>query len=211
MTHILAALLSSGHRRQLITPTAVLALAVMLTAGMIIWAVTLRATTRLEHESQTAAWDANSAVAEEISSTAASLPEQLNKASALRASGFAAAADRVVWVERTLTLLRRIQPPTYSVVAEPALAQALPEALQTWYSERSLEAPQFEVNDLVIQTQGMVEAELLQVLKEAVIAGGAVVRLEHCKLTRRADNSGIDAECRLRRYSLKKVPAESPS
>jgi hypothetical protein len=211
MTRILAALWGSGHRRRLIAPTAALALAVMLTAGMIVWAVTLRATTRLEHESQTAAWAANSAVAEEISSTAASLPEHLDKASTLRASGFAVAADRVVWVERTLKLLRHMQPLAYSVVAEPAQTQALPEPLQAWYSERSLETPQFEVNDLVIQAQGMVEDELLQVLNEAVAAGGAVVRIEHCKLTRRADDTGIDAECRLRRYSLGKAPAESPS
>lgn len=211
MTTILATLWNTGHRRQLLVMGALLALALLLTAGTIAWANSVRSAARLEHESLTSAWDANSAAAQEVSRATEQMPQQLGTAVNLRAAGFGRSADRVSWVEHTLNQLQSLSPLGYSVVAGPAASQSLPEALQSWFLERSLETPVFETNDMELQAQGLVESELLRVLQEAARAGGGITRTEHCKISRRADGAGLDAECRLRRYSLRKPPAEPAS
>ena len=139
------------------------------------------------------------------------LPQRTGEAVALRRSGFAAAADRVTWVEQTVALLNRLQPLDYTIEVTPARPQPLPDAMQTGYLDRGLEPPNFEVNDLNLRVQGLHENELLQVLDRATTAGGGVVRTEYCKFDRRADGIGVDADCRLRRYALPAAPQGPPS
>jgi hypothetical protein len=207
----LLSLWSSRWRAQLVIGLVALGVATMLSASAILWAMSAHADADLERESQLAAWAANSQIADELQAMSAAMPQHIAGVASLSKAGFKAPADRVAWVERTTALLARIHPLGYTVEVESASTLAVPDTLQAVYVDRGLEVPAFQVNDLTLKVQGLVETELLQLLTQAEAAGGGIVRTEHCKLARRADGAGIDVECRLRRYSLAKPPALPPA
>jgi hypothetical protein len=199
---VVATVWASRYRRQLATTGVVMGIAVAVAVGGVSWAMAQRNAAAVEQEAQVAAWDSNSSAVAQLEAVSGDLPQRIREAVALRNAGFGAAADRVTWVEQTVAVLKRLRPLDYTVEVTPARPQALPDAMQSGYLDRGLEAPAFEVNDLNLRIQGLHENELLEVLDRAVIAGGGVVRTEYCKFDRRADGIGIDADCRLRRYGL---------
>jgi hypothetical protein len=211
MIEVVKTIWASRCRRDLFATGAALGIAMVVAVGVVGWAMARRSAAAVEHEAQTAAWDANSSVVTQLEAVASELPQRTAEAAALRKAGFVAAADRVSWVEQTVALLKRIRPLDFTVEVTPARPQPLPQALQTHYLDRGLEPPAFEVNDLSLRIQGLHETELLQALEFAASAGGGVIRTEHCKFDRRADGVGIDAECRLRRYGLPSAPSGPPS
>jgi hypothetical protein len=211
MIQVLATLWDSRCRRELVATGAVLAVSMLAGVGMVGWAMAQRNAAAAEQEAQIAAWDSNSSAVTQLQTVSSDLPKHIHEAVALRDSGFAAAADRVTWVEQTIAVIKRLRPLDYTIEVTPAQPHPLPESMQSGYLERGIEPPSFEVNDLNLRLQGLHETELLEVLDRAVSAGGGVVRTEYCKFDRRADGVGIDMDCRLRRYSLPAAAQGPPS
>lgn len=210
MIQVIATLWASRCRRQLVVTGATLGAAVAIAAGVVSWAISQRNAAATEKEAQVAAWDTNSSAVTQLEAVAAELPQRTREAEALRKAGFQAGADRVSWVEQTMSVLDRMRPLDFTMEVTPTRTLPLPETLQARYLDNGLEAPTFEVNDLNLRVQGLHEVELLQVLESSMAAGGGVVRIEFCKFDRRADGVGIDANCRLRRYGLP-APVQAPA
>jgi hypothetical protein len=133
---------------------------------------------------------------------AGALPRVIAETGRLQKAGFEQAADRVAWVDAAVRILERLHPVAYTVEAAVPQLQPAGGRLQQRYEEAGLEAPLLERNELLLRMQGLQEDELLDVIDRVVADGGGVARIEHCRLARRADGVGLDAECRLGRYSL---------
>ena len=111
-------------------------------------------------------------------------------------------ADRVGWAEQVSAALAAQRPLGYGVEVGVVVNPALPQDLQDIYNNRGISPPRIEAVDLRFTVQGLHEVELAEAVEQAVAAGGGIVRVERCRLARRPDGIGLDAECDLRRYAM---------
>lgn len=206
----LLAIWQSRWRRQLHMPAAALLLAVVVSGGIVWWEHSRGRTAALEQEAGYASWAANSLIAADLETAAASLPDRMQTLKDLQDAGFGGPADRVAWVEGAIRTLEKIAPLDYTVEVEAAAQMPIPDVMQAWFQDRGLELPGLETNDLKLQARGLVEDEVLRVLDAAVAAGGGITRVERCKLERRPDGVGLDMDCLLRRHGMVQV-AEVPA
>jgi hypothetical protein len=139
---------------------------------------------------------------------AGELGEREARVAALRVRGFTAEADRVGWVEAVSAAAESLRPLRFAVEVGAESTLPLPPATQAWYDERGLAAPRLAANELMLEVEGLHEGEIVALLARAREAGGAVVRVERCRLERRADMGVLGAVCTLRRFAL--LAPESP-
>jgi len=204
MTAELQVLLQSRCRREVLRAAALLGACLLVAIAAVLFATSSRARADneyMEEQGLAAAAQVGTTGAE----VAATLPQLVAETARLQRAGFDKPADRVAWVDTAVRALDRLHPVAYTVEAGVAQIQPAGGRLQQRYEEAGLEAPQLERTDLLLRVQGLQEDELLHVIEQVVAVGGAVVRVEHCKLGRRADGAGLDAECRLGRYSLRRA------
>ncbi len=209
MTAPLQALLQSRCRKQVLRAAAVLGACVLLALVAVLLATTARtrAQNRNMEEQGIAAAELQTGAAGTVA--AATLPDLVAETSRLQEAGFEHPADRVAWVDAAVRILEALHPVAYTVEAAVPQLQPAGGRLQQRYEEAGLEPPQLERIDLLLRTQGLQEDELLKVIEQVTADGGGVVRIEQCKLARRADGVGLDAECRLGRYSLRYTNPEA--
>ena len=201
----LLAIWRSPWRRRLHLPALALLVAGVASGG-IVWREYSRGqAAALEQEAGYASWAANSLLAADVDTAAAGLADRMRAVTSLREAGFGGPADRVAWVEGAIAALERIKPLDYTVEVGAAVRMPIPDAMLAWFSDRGMEPPALETNDLKLQARGLVEDEVLRVLEAAVATGGGITRVERCKLERRPDGLGVDIDCLLRRHGL--VPA----
>jgi hypothetical protein len=142
---------------------------------------------------------------------AADLGSRESRVRALRERGFTAEADRVAWAESVTQAAEALRPLRFKVEVGAGIVLPLPAEVQAWHDARGLAAPRVVANELRLETQGLHEDEIVALLARARAAGGAVVRVEDCRIGRRPDAIGLDAVCRLRRLSLLPAPSLEPT
>ncbi len=205
MTAELQVLLQSRCRREVLRAAALLGACILVALAAVLFATSSRARADNENMEEQGLAAAAAQTGTTGADVAAALPQLVAETGRLQKAGFDKPVDRVAWVDTAVRALDRLHPVAYTVEADVARIQPAGGRLQQRYEEAGLEAPQLERNDLLLRVQGLQEDELLGVIEQVVAAGGGVVRVEHCKLGRRADGAGLDAECRLGRYSLRRV------
>jgi hypothetical protein len=203
MNAILKSLWLSPHRRQLLMCASILFGSTLLATAGVFWAHDSRSAGLVDRDAEQAAWSLNSAAAADLQEVASALPQHESSAVRLLQDGFGAAADRVGWTESVVAALNALHPVSYVVEVGTAQQLPLPDDMLQSHAERGLQPPTFEVNDLSLKVQGLTEDELVRLLNTVVVRGGGIVRMERCRLERRADALGLDAECSLRRYSIR--------
>lgn len=205
----LQTVVNSRCRKEVLRAAALLCACVVLAVAAVMIASSSRARAEnenMEEQGAAAAAAQSGTTGEDIQ---AALPKLVTEAGRLRNAGFDQPADRVAWVDAAVRTLDRLHPIAYTVEAEVAAVQPAGGRLQQRYEEAGLEPPQLERNDLLLRVQGLQEAELLGVIDAVVLQAGGIARVEHCKLARRADGVGLDAECRVGRYRLRRPDAQA--
>ncbi len=212
MRGTLALLWRSAHRARLLHAATLLGL--VLTAALVLLGVESLRLARVGQaaDSESAALQAALAEADARRALAADLAGRESRVRSLRARGFTAEADRVAWVESVTKAVEALRPLRYKVEVGAESALPLPADVQAWYDARGLAAPRVVANELRLEAQGLHEDEIVALVARAREAGGAVVRVENCRISRRPDATGLDAVCRLRRLALRTAPSlESPT
>jgi hypothetical protein len=202
MTAPLQVLMQSRCRSEVLRAAAVLGICMLLALAAVLVASASRARAQNQNmeEQGIAAAELQTGTAGTVD--AGALPQVVAETGRLQKAGFEQSVDRVAWVDAAVRVLERLHPVAYTVEAAVPQLQPAGGRLQQRYEEAGLEAPQLERNDLLLRVQGLQEDELLDVLEHVTADGGGVVRIEQCRLARRGDGVGLDAECRLGRYSL---------
>jgi hypothetical protein len=199
----LQVLLQSRCRREVLRAAALLGACLLAAVVAVLLATTSRTRALDENMEEQGAAAAAAQTGTTGADVEAALPKLIAETARLQTAGFDRPADRVAWVDTAVRALDRLHPVAYTVEADVAEVQPAGGRLQQRYEEAGLEPPQLERNDMQLRVQGLQEDELLGVIEQVVAQGGGVVRVEHCKLDRRADGVGLDAQCRLARYSLR--------
>lgn len=197
----------SAHRARLARAAGLLGLVVAAALGLL-GSESLRLARVVQAaESESAALQSALTESDARRTLAADLSGREARVRALRARGFAAEADRVAWAESVTQAVEALRPLRYKVEVGAERALPLPAEVQAWYDARGLAAPRVVANELRLEAQGLHEDEIVALVARAREAGGAVVRVEDCRITRRPDASGLDAVCRLRRLALLAAPS----
>lgn len=202
MIELLKLLWASPHRRQLLLAGGTVCGALLLGLAMIGLSAAHLATRAAAHDVAQADWAAANGTGLQLRFLRAELTKREDRVRAMKAHGFLAAADRVGWAEQVSAALAAHQPLGYGVEVSVVVHPGLPQDLQDLYNNRGISPPRIEAVDLRFTVQGLHEVELAEAVEHAVAAGGGVVRVERCKMARRSDGIGLDAECDLRRYAM---------
>lgn len=202
MIDLLKLLWASPHRRQLLLAGGMVCGAVVLGLSMIGLSAARLATRAAVHDVEQADWAAANGTGLQLRFLRAELTKREDRVRAMKAHGFLAAADRVGWAEQVSSALAAHRPLGYGVEVSVVAHPSLPQDLQDLYNNRGISPPRIEAVDLRLTVQGLHEVELAEAVEQAVAAGGGVVRVERCRLARRSDGIGLDAECDLRRYAM---------
>jgi hypothetical protein len=211
MNGALGLLWKSVHRARLARAAGLLGLAVTL-ALVLLGVESLRlARTGQAADSEAAALQAALAEAEARRALTADLGSREARVRALRARGFGAEADRVGWAETVTRAAEALRPLRFKVEVGADSVLPLPADMQAWYDARGLAAPRVVANELRLEAQGLHEEEIVALVARARESGGAVVRVEDCRISRRPDATGLDAVCRLRRLALLAAPSMESS
>ena len=198
-----AMLWKSAHRARLVRAACLLGIAA--TAALALLGVEWLRLARIGKAalSEEAALQSALVEADARRALSADLAGRESRVRALRARGFSAVADRVAWAEAVTVAAESLRPLRYKVEVSAERWLPLPTGVQAWYDARGLAAPRVVSNDLQLEMQGLHEDEIVRLVARARAAGGAVVRVERCRLSRRPDASGLDAVCLLRRLALR--------
>lgn len=202
MTEVLKLLWASPHRRQVLVAGGVVLGAVLFGLALITVSASRLAARVAVHDVEQADWAAANGTGLQLRFLRAELGKREDRVRAMRAHGFLVAADRVAWAEQVSAALAAHQPLGYGVEVGIVVHPALPQDLQDVYNNRGISPPRIEAVDLRFTVQGLHEVELAEAVEQAVAAGGGIVRVERCRLARRSDGIGLDAECDLRRYAM---------
>ncbi len=207
MNPSLALLWRSAHRARLVRAACLLGIAA--SAALALLGVEWLRLARVGQatDSEAAALESALVEADARRALAADLAGREARVLALRARGFAQAADRVAWAEAVTVAAESLRPLRYKVEVSAERGLPLPAGVQAWYDARGLAAPRVVSNDLQLEAQGLHEDEIVRLVARARESGGAVVRVERCRISRRPDASGLDAVCLLRRLALRAPPA----
>ena len=208
MSGRLQLLLGSTHRPRVLR--AALLLGIVLALGVCAtgseW---LRLARRVQAlESEQAALQAAVAESDARRNLSEGLSGREARVRALRQRGFMSAADRVAWVESVTAAVEALRPLRYKVEVGAEAPQPLPPETQTWYDERGRAAPRLVANEMRLEVDGLQETEVVALLEQARRAGGAVVRIERCRLERRESEGALGASCTLRRFAM--LPPAAP-
>jgi len=198
----------SVHRRQLVVSSSLVLASLVAGITLLMASCSHLDNTIAERDAEDAGLTATSMAAEDLARMNADLARRESRTRALKASRFNGPADRVGWAESVDAAVRALHPLTYTAEVSTVDRTPLPDAILEWYGSRGLEPPLFTTVGLNLLVSGLQEDELVDLLKAARQQGGGVTRIERCKLTRRADNLGIDADCMLRRYGVGRGAAE---
>lgn len=198
----LSLLWGSMHRARVLRVLVMFGAALLLGGVLLSFSSWRAASAAQAADSERAALQVAATEADAIRTLGAELASREAAVRRLRGRGFTAPADRVAWVERVTAAARAEQPLRYKVELGADLELPVPTEVQAWYDTRGLAAPRHVANELVLELEGLHEAELQRLLARARDAGGAEVRLERCALERRADRMGLDVRCVLRRHAL---------
>ena len=202
MTDLLKLLWASPHRRQLLVAGGTVFGAVLLGLLLIGFSASRLASRVAAHDVEQADWAAANGTGLQLRFLRAELGKREARVRAMRAHGFLTAADRVGWAEQVSAALAAQRPLGYGVEVDVVVNPSLPQDLQDIYNNRGISPPRIEAVDLRFTVQGLHEVELAEAVEQAVAAGGGIVRVERCRLARRPDGIGLDAECDLRRYAM---------
>jgi hypothetical protein len=208
MSGTLALLWKSAHRARLARAAALLGLALAAVIGLVGIESLRLARLFQAADSESAALQAALAEADARRALSADLRSREAQVRALRARGFTSGADRVAWAESVMRAAEALRPLRYKVEVGADAAVPLPADAQAWYDSRGLAAPRVVANELRLEAQGLHEDEIVALVARARESGGAVVRVEGCRISRRPDATGLDAVCHLRRLAL--LPAAVP-
>jgi hypothetical protein len=210
MTGELKALWQSPGRRTVLQGAGLLGGCVVVAVTAVLWAVTARGNAQDENLQEQIVVAGDAQLVGAGTDVVANLPRLVTDTKQLQQSGFAAAADRVAWIDATVHTLDQLRPIAYAVEARVAQTQPAVDSLQQRYQQAGLDPPELERNDLLLSVQGLTEDELAAAIEQIGARASGIVRVEHCKLDRRADGVGVDADCTLARYRLRQaveVPA----
>lgn len=202
MTDLIKLLWGSQHRRQVLLAGGTVLGALLLGLVLIAVSASRLAARAAQHDVEQADWAAANGTGLQLRFLRAELGKREDRVRAMRAHGFLTGADRVGWAEQVSAALAAHQPLGYGVEVGVVAHPSLPQDLQDVYNNRGISPPRIEAVDLRFTVQGLHEVELAEAVEQAVAAGGGIVRVERCKLARRADGVGMDAECDLRRYAM---------
>jgi hypothetical protein len=209
MIRQLGSLWRSNHRPAVIAGGVTLGIAFVTALTLLGWSnLQLRQASMALQAEQQAIADA-ALLHEELALLGTGLPDLEVRSRQLRARGFRDNTDRVAWAESVAAVARELRPLSYSAEIGKPQWLPLPVAQAAWYAGHNLEAPSLHATDLLLRVQGLHEGELQRLLDTALATGGGITRVEHCEMTRRSDDVGIDAECTLRRFGLGHPPAEA--
>jgi hypothetical protein len=203
-----AALWRSVYRRQIVVSASLVATALIAGLALLIASCNHLDNTLAERDAEDAGLTSTSMAADDLARMNSDLARREARTRALRAIRFNGPADRVGWAESVDSAVKALHPLTYSAEVGTVDRTPLPDAILDWYGARGLEPPLFTTVGLNLLVSGLHEDELVELLKSARQQGGGVTRIEHCRLTRRPDNLGIDADCTLRRYGVGRGAAE---
>jgi hypothetical protein len=198
MIRQLGSLWRSNHRPAVIAGGVTLGIAFVSSMTLLGWSnLQLRQAAMSLQAEQQAIADA-ALLNEELALLDTQLPGLEARSRQLRGSGFRENTDRVAWAESVAAVARELRPLSYSAEVGKPQWLPLPVAQAAWC--HNLEAPSLHATDLLLRVQGLHEGELQRLLDTALATGGGVTRVEHCEMTRRSDDVGLDAECTLRRF-----------
>ena len=198
----------SAHRPQLVVSGSLLLASLVAGLTLLIASCSHLDSTIAEKDAEDAGLSATSLAAEDLARMNADLARREARTRALKVNRFNGPADRVGWAESVDATILALHPLTYNAEVGTVNRTPLPDAIIEWYGSRGLEPPQFTTVSLNLLVSGLQEDELVGLLNAARQQGGGVTRIEHCKLLRRSDNLGLDADCALRRYSVGRGAAE---
>jgi hypothetical protein len=198
----------SVHRRQLVVSGSLVLASLVASVTLLIASCNHLDSTNAEKDAEDAGLTATSMAAEDLARMNADLARRESRTRALKSVRFDGPADRVGWAESIDASILALHPLTYSAEVGTVSHTPLPDAILEWYSSRGLGPPQFTTVDLNLNVSGLHEDELVDLLNAVRRQGGGITRIERCKLLRRSDNLGIDADCALRRYSVGRGAAE---
>lgn len=202
MSERLRRLWNSTQRHAVLRAAGVLA-AVLALGTLLLGVEWLRLAHRIQAlDSEQAALSAAEVEAESRRKLVDELVAREARVRALRGRGFADEADRVAWVEAVTASVEALRPLRFKVEAGAETALPLPPSVQAWYDERGLAAPRLVANEMRLELEGLQEEEVSALLARARDAGGGVVRVERCRLERRAGEGALAANCSLRRFAL---------
>lgn len=207
MKSTLQLLWKSPHRARLARAAALLGIVLSAALGLLGLESLRLARIGQAADSEFAALQSALTEAEGRRALAADLGGREARVRGLRARGFTAEADRVAWAESVTKAAEALRPLRYKVEVGAETALPLPADVQAWYDARGLAAPRVVANELRLEAQGLHEDEIVGLVAQARATGGAVVRVEDCRISRRPDATGLDAVCRLRRLALLAAPA----
>lgn len=193
---------SSRHRQAVVVAGVMLAIVILLGGGLVVWSSARLHGASMDLDiSQQGLADAQ-AVAEELAALQPDLERRETVSRGLRQSGFLEEVDRVAWAEEVSQAARGYHPLGYSTEVGTRTWLPLPDDVSTWYATRGLEPPSLHATDLALRINGLHEDELISFLQDALDSGAGVSRIEQCRLQRRVDGIGVDAECTLRRFGI---------
>lgn len=193
---------ASAHRGRVLRASLLLGAALAACIGVAGFGWLRSARSALAFDSEQAALEAASAGSEALRALASDLAAREARVRELRARGFMSAADRVGWAEAVTTAVETLRPARFKLEVGAESPQPLLPTVQAWYDERGLAAPRLVANVLQLEVDGLHEDELVALLQLAQRAGGAVVRIERCRIERREDTGALGAACTLRRFAM---------
>jgi hypothetical protein len=202
LTAALRAVLSSPHRSTLWRAAWLLVAALLCGGAMVALAAWRLSGAAAAREAESLAVQHARQQTQSFSALGPACGARAARVLALRRAGFTQPTRRVDWAERVTARVASLQPLGYAIEVGAESARSLPSALQAWFDAHGIAPVTLQQSDLTLKVQGLHEQELLAVMTAAREAGMGLVRLESCKIERRADGIGLDSDCRLRRLAL---------
>lgn len=206
-----ALLWRSAHRARMARAAMLFGAALLLGLALLGLSVLRASRASFAQDTERAATEAARIEAEALAALASEREQRETAVRRLRQAGFDRRADRVAWSEAAAQAVLARRPVGYTVEVGAEISQPLPPDLQAWFDAKGLSAPRLVMSEMQLRVQGLHEVELLQVVDAALTAAGGVARVENCKLDRRPDGIGLDAQCTLRRHALLSAPREGAS
>ncbi len=196
------AVLGSAHRARL-WPAAWLLVAALLGSGALVALAAWRlADATAAREAESFAVQQARAQAQALRALGPARDARAARVLAWRRAGLTQPARRVDWAEKVTASVASLRPLGYAIEVGAERALPPPSALQAWFDAHGTGPVTVQQTELTLKVQGLHEQELLAVTAAAREAGMGLVRLESCKIERRADGIGLDSDCRLRRLAL---------
>lgn len=202
MSHWPALLWRSAHRARVARVAVLFGVAAVFGIGLLGLSLLHLARASFTLDTERAATEAARGESEALATLATEREVREAVVVRLRQAGFDRRADRVAWSEAAAQAVLAWRPVGYTVEVGAEVTQPLPADLQAWFDARGLSPPRLVMSEMQLRVQGLQEAEMLQLVDAVLAAAGGVARVEQCKLDRRPDGVGLDANCTLRRHAL---------